>query len=238
MSLSRRASSNEPVSEELYCDNAMGLAVGDEEQGRADLFSLCARLLIAAPDAEFLALLSSAAADPAMPRTTRLDRAWADLAGAAAAMGPGDITDEFDRLFISTGSPVINPYASVYLTGFMNEKPLAALREELAAMGLARVQGRGEVEDHLAILCEIMRVMISGEPAALRQSVARQQLFFEAHIGSWYHLCLDDIRKASGDGFYARVTELVQAFFEIEADSFRFNTADDDIPTYHLETLT
>jgi TorA maturation chaperone TorD len=207
------------------CDEASDLFVAEEDLGRADLFALCARLLICAPDAEFLALLNAAHTGPPLPRESRLDRAWVDLVAQAAHMGLAAITDEFDRLFIATGTPLINPYASVYVSGFMHEKPLAALREELAGMGLARRPGRGEVEDHLAVLCEILRVMIAGEPAALRQSLTRQQHFFESHLSPWYQRCLDDIRVASGDGFYARVAELAGAFFEIEAQAFRFNPA-------------
>lgn len=204
-------------------DEGSEFLVADEDLGRADLFALCARLLIGAPDADFLALLNAAHTGPALPRDSRLDRAWADLVAQAARMDLSSITDEFDRLFISTGTPPINPYASVYLSGFMHEKPLAALREELACMGLTRRPGRGEVEDHLGVLCEILRVMIAGEPAALRQSPGRQQEFFETHLAPWYARCLDDIRAASAEGFYARVAELVDALFEIEVASYRFN---------------
>lgn len=208
-------------------DEPGSFSMDEEDQGRADLFALCARLLLSPPDAEFLALLTGAAATNALPRATRLDRAWADLVLHARSSTLPAITDEFDRLFISTGTPIVNPNASVYLAGFMHEKPLAALREELAGIGLARRPGRGEVEDHLAVLCEIMRVMIAGDSTALRQPLARQQHFFETHIGSWYARCLDDIAKASAGGFYARVAELVAAFFEIETEAFRFNIVPD-----------
>jgi TorA maturation chaperone TorD len=49
------------------------------------------------------------------------------------------------------------PYGSYYLTGFLNERPLARLREDLQALCIERVEKQCEPEDHAAILCEINR---------------------------------------------------------------------------------
>ena len=43
--------------------------------------------------------------------------------------------DEYDALFGGVGKPEIFLYGSHYLSGFLNEKPLARLRTDLAALG-------------------------------------------------------------------------------------------------------
>ena len=51
-------------------------------------------------------------------------------------------------------------HGSWYLTGFLMEKPLAVLRDDLTALGLARRDSCGEPEDHLAALCDVMRALL------------------------------------------------------------------------------
>jgi TorA maturation chaperone TorD len=191
-----------------------------EEQARADVYALIARLLVAPPDAGLLADLANADSLASQQSDNPLDIAWEKLILTAGIMDVHAINDEFNAMFISVGSPQIDPYASVYLAGFMNEKPLAALRTELAQLGLARVPGVGEMEDHLAALCEIMRLMITGGQGAQRQSIRRQRQFFDKHIAPWYADCLEDIRSAEGVSFYRHVTDFTQAFFTIESEAF------------------
>ncbi|MEZ5906236.1 MAG: molecular chaperone TorD family protein [Geminicoccaceae bacterium] len=71
------------------------------------------------------------------------------------------------------------PYASYYRTGFLHEKPLAALRGDMAELGIARAPGLAEPEDHIASLAESMAGLIAGDFAA---DAAAQQRFFERHI--------------------------------------------------------
>ena len=200
-------------------------ALHETEAGRADLYALCSRLLLAAPDAPLLAMLADTAIGLPVPGASALERTWDALAVTASVMDGAAIVEEFDKLFTSTGTPVINPYASVFVAGFMHEKPLAALRADLAALGLARIAGRAEAEDHLGILCETMRVMIASDDVALRQPLARQQLFFDAHIAPWYRVCLAAIRNAAGAQFYARVADMAEAFLDIETEAFRLDEA-------------
>lgn len=197
----------------------------EEEAGRADLYALCSRLLLAAPDASLLAMLADTAIGLPVPGASALERAWDALAVAASDSDVSAIAAEFDTLFTSTGTPVINPYASVFMAGFMHEKPLAALRADLATLGLARIAGRAEAEDHLGILCETMRIMIASDNVALRQPLARQQLFFDAHIAPWYRACLAAIRNAAGARFYVHVADLAEAFLDVETEAFRLDEA-------------
>lgn len=197
--------------------------ISPEDQARADFYALIARLLWGAPDAALLRDLACADSLDSSMSDNPLDLAWEKLVLAAGVMDPDAVREEYDSLFVSIGTPPINPYASRYLTGFVNEKPLAELREELARLGLARAPGVGEFEDHLAALCETMRLLIAGAPGAARQPVARQRLFFDTHIAPWYERCLDDIRAAGGVNFYRRVADFTQAFLATEAQAFEMD---------------
>ena len=135
-------------------------------------------------------------------------------------MDPQAVADEFDALFISIGTPPVNPYGSKYLSGYMNDTPLADLRADLARFGVQRVRGVGEFEDHLGALCETMRVLIAGAPGIARQPVQQQQRFFEAHIAPWYARCVADIASAQGANYYRLVARLAGAFLDIEAQAF------------------
>jgi TorA maturation chaperone TorD len=193
-----------------------------EDQARADWYALLARLLLRAPDHALLARLAAA---PPATTTNPLMQAWCALCSASGRLDQPTVQREFDALFISASLPAVNPYASLYLSGFMHEKPLAALREALAQLNLGRVQTSTELEDHLGALCESMRVMIAGvdgvrEPIPLDS----QRIFFDTHIGAWYQRCLTDIRNAAGSDYYGHVADLAEAFFTIEAEAFE----DDD----------
>jgi TorA maturation chaperone TorD len=123
-------------------------------------------------------------------------------------------------MFISTGTPPLNPYGSFYLTGHLNDAPLADLRHDLARLGLARAAGVGESEDHLGALCETMRVLIQGGPGMPPRGLAAQKAFFEAHIRPWYAACLADIAHSADANFYRIVAGVADAFLSIEAQAF------------------
>ncbi|MCD2518509.1 molecular chaperone TorD family protein [Massilia sp. G4R7] len=196
-----------------------------EDQARADLYALLASLLLRAPDAGLLDALStadpilSAGMDPA------LEQAWEALSLASGVMDPDAVQEEFDALFVAIGTPPVNPYGSRYLSGFMNDTPLAELRGALARFGIRRMRGVGEFEDHLGALCETMRVLITGAPGIARQPVGQQEAFFGAHIAPWYARCLDDIAGAEGANYYRLVARLAGAFLDIEAQAFAVEAA-------------
>lgn len=194
--------------------------VPQEEQARADFYALVSRLLLAPPDAALLDRLAGADSLGAGQSDHPLDLAWEELVLAARLLHADAVRDEFEALFVSVGKPVVDPYASPYLSGFMMEKPLAALRDELAELGLARRADSGELEDHLGALCEVMRLLIAGAPGLAPQPLGRQKRFFERHLASWYERCLDDIRGAGDANFYRHVANFIQAFFEVEAEAF------------------
>ena len=198
----------------------VALPLPSEDQARSDLYALAARLLLAPPDAVLLRGL--AAADPIASSGDghQLATAWEKLTLAASVMDADAAAEEFDTLFISSGTPVLNPYGSLYLAGFMNDTPLAELRADLARFGIGRVRGVAESEDHLGALCETMRVLIAGGPGIRRQPLAEQKAFFEARIAPWYARCLSDLRHAEGANFYILVAAFVAALLAIEAEAF------------------
>lgn len=199
---------------------AVPMPVTAEDQARADLYALIARLLLAPPDAALLANLSEADSLASHRADNPLDRAWEKLILAAGIVDEDAIRNEFNALFISTGNPQVDPYASLYLAGFLNEEPLSRLRTDLTQLGLMRIPGVCELEDHLAALCETMRLLITGEQGGRQQPVERQKIFFEKYIAPWYGHCMDDVRSAHGANFYRLIADFAQAFLDVESQAF------------------
>jgi TorA maturation chaperone TorD len=216
------------VTNSIPAQVAVPLPLAAEDQARADLYALAARLLLAPPDAALLASL--AAADPILGTSGErpLEDAWEKLVLACGVVDADAVSDEFAELFISTGTPRLNPYGSLYLAGYMNDKPLADLRADLARCGLARVQGVGEFEDHLGALCETMRVLVAGTRGVARQPLSCQRQFFATHIQPWYSACLADIASSEGANFYRLVAAFAAAFLAIEAEAFAVGEGLDD----------
>ena len=68
-----------------------------------------------------------------------LGREVAALAARRAATTSAEAAErEYFDLFVGVGRGELLPYASYYLTGFLNERPLARVREDLAALGIER----------------------------------------------------------------------------------------------------
>lgn len=212
--------SSHPAPSDLHEGTApIALPLHDEDQARADFYALVARLLLAPPDAALLRAL--AGADPiAAEGEFALEDAWLALTRAAGVVDAAAAGEEFARLFVAIGDPLLNPYGSFYLSGHLNDLPLAALRQDLARLGLQRAPGVGEFEDHLGALCETMRVLIQGGQGAARRALAAQKAFFETHVRPWYAACLADIAAAEGANFYRVVARMADAFLSIEAQAF------------------
>ncbi len=202
--------------------------IAPEEQARADFHAVAARLLLRRPDGPFLAVLATA--EPIGPALDGgpLPAAWENLVLAARTVPAELAADEFAALFEATGSPLIDPHESKYLSGFMMEKPLATLRDDLACLGITR-SGRASLpEDHLGALCEVMRLLILGGDGLPPQPLSRQRWFFERHLGGWTDRCLDDIAAAPPANFYRRVAGFVRAFLALEREAFEMLGSDDD----------
>jgi TorA maturation chaperone TorD len=186
--------------------------VDEIDLARAQEYALLSALLVRAPDADLLARLSRLRGD-----ASPLGLAHVALAEAASGIEPSAIEREYFDLFIGLGRGELLPYASYYLTGFLNERPLARLRDDLAQFGIERVQGNSEPEDHAATLCEIMAALASGRFQATEDAERR---LFEKHIAPWMGRFFADLERAEAAGFYRHVGTLGRVFIDIEAGAF------------------
>lgn len=190
----------------------------DEETARAELYGLLAQLYYSAPPAELLAPLRVAVTE-APSAGGLLEEPWQQLVGAARAQGDAAIAAEFERLFGGVGKPEVFLYASHHLSGFLNEKPLARLRSDLDALGLARSEAMPETEDHIAYLCEAMRYLIAGDDMAVC-NLATQRDFFAAHLQPWVPALCDGLEAHPAAVFYGALARFTRAFVAVEAQGF------------------
>ena len=184
----------------------------DVGQARAQEYALLASLLLRAPDAEVLARLSRLQGTPTPIGLTHIA-----LADAAAAASAAEVQREFFELFIGVGRGELLPYASYYLTGFLNDRPLARLRGDLAQLGLARAEGHFEPEDHIGTLCEIMSGFADGKFAV---GAPEEKEFFGRFLLPWAPRFFADLEHAKAANFYKAVGAVGRTFIEIEAEAF------------------
>lgn len=186
-----------------------------EDRLRADLYNFLGVLLARPVDEMILQQTSELTGDD-----SDLGQAVAGLARVAKASKPKAVEREFNALFIGLGRGELLPYASYYLTGFLNEKPLARLRQDMAALQVTRAENVFEPEDSMAALMETMGGLIVGrfgEPAALD----RQRTFFNNHIAPWATHFYSDLEAAKSSVFYASVGAVGREFMSIEREAFR-----------------
>jgi TorA maturation chaperone TorD len=186
-----------------------------EETARADLYGLLATLLMAPPSQALLDTIGSARAEGAGV----LETAWGDLVQACKSADAELVRDEYETLFLGVGKPEVMLYGSWYLSGFLMEKPLAALRTDLSLLGLERNDSVVESEDHLASLCEVMRYLITADDP-VHASLATQKTFFSAHLQGWVEPCCTALEAHPACRFYAPVARLARAFFAVEMQAF------------------
>lgn len=190
----------------------------DEETARAELYGLLAALFYAAPSPDLLGQLRVAPTE-APAAGGFLEEPWRQLVAAARAASNEDIAAEFNRLFGGVGKPEVMLFGSHYLSGFLNEKPLAKLRGTLAELGLTRDETMPETEDHIAYLFEVMRYLIAGDDVAVA-NLTRQRDFFAAHLQPWCMGLCDTLEAHPRAGFYAAVAGFTRAFLSVESQGF------------------
>ncbi|MDX1401759.1 MAG: molecular chaperone TorD family protein [Kiloniellales bacterium] len=198
--------------DELVEIEASGLA--PEDAGRQALFSFLARVLANPISLEERAFIASFANGDAP-----INRAFADLLRSLEGLDEGALERHYHDLFIGVGRGELLPYGSYYLTGFLNEKPLAELRADLERLGFARAEGVSEPEDHMAAICDVMSHLIGGSGDG-EFDVYAQDRFFAAHLRPWAQKFFADLEAAKTAGPYRHVGTIGNIFMEIEEEGF------------------
>lgn len=194
--------------------------VVEEDRARADVYGLLAHLFYSPPSAGLLRGIAEADVIDADIRESQLALAWDALRNTAHAANVEAIRQEYDDAFISAGRPPVFLYGSVYQAGFLMEKPLVQLRDDLARLGLARKQESGESEDHISALCDVMRFLIAGAEDVPPATVGAQREFFMRHIAPWYGRLCAAIAAAERTDFYKKVAAFAKEFLDLEVQSF------------------
>jgi TorA maturation chaperone TorD len=202
-----------PVEEATRVMSDVG-TLASEDALRAQMYRFLARLLAAPADEALLKSVSEMEGDE-----TALGKAMLSFAKMAQKVDLSQAEEEYHDLFIGVSRGELLPYGSYYLTGFLHEKPLSKLRNDMARLGIARGADHKEPEDHIASLMDMMAGLITGEfgdPAPL----AEQKTFFEAHISSWASHFFADLEGAKSSVLYAALGSIGRSFMEIEATAF------------------
>jgi TorA maturation chaperone TorD len=189
-------------------------AIAPEELLRAQLYRLLARFLSAPPSQADLDAAAALSGDD-----SPLGQAVSAFARIAGRTHPAQAADEFHVLFIGLGRGELVPYGSYYLTGFLQEKPLAKLRQDMARLSIARGTEVSEPEDHIASLAEIMAGLIEGAYGP-PLSLAEQERFYRTHIGCWAPYFFRDLAAARASVLYSALGSVGSAFLEIEDHAF------------------
>jgi len=188
--------------------------ISEEDEARSGVYALLGAVLVRPCSQELRAFIQSIgedgdAVDGGLP--------WRELKEQITVADLEALGHDFHDLFVGLGRGELLPYGSVYLTGFLQEKPLAELRVDLRKLGFETSEGTHEPEDHAGALCEVMSIM-TGTPDEF--SYDTQKAFFEKHMGSWMTAFFDDLIKARDSGFYRVVGEFGKSFMQIEKQYF------------------
>jgi TorA maturation chaperone TorD len=186
--------------------------IDEIDRQRAHEYALLAIVLGRAPGREVLDVLAGLQGD-----ASPLGMAHIALAEAAASADPAALQREYFDLFIGVGRGELLPYGSYYQAGFLHDRPLARVRDDLIRLGIERVERLSEPEDHVAILCETMAGLVDGR---FGTAPGEDRAFFERHLKPWAARFFADLAVSPSARFYRPVAELGALFMEVEAHAF------------------
>jgi TorA maturation chaperone TorD len=196
--------------EEVQSSDVAGPA-DDERALRVGAYGLLAALLRTPPDEALLVTLRRHDV-PEQRREDAAATALRLLGLAARDTNSERLADEFHLLFVGLGRGELVPYGSWYLTGFLMEKPLSLLRDDLRRLGFERQADVHEPEDHVAALCEVMALLIQDSTP-----IDTQQNFYRQHLEPWVSRFFRDLENAESACFYRAVGRFGKAFAELES---------------------
>jgi len=184
-----------------------------EDEARAGIYGLIARLFYAPPDAGTLGYILHA---NAFEGDRGAAVAWRNLIEACRTAFPVVIENEHTDLFIGTGKSEVTPYLTHYVIKFATDNPLVELRRQLIGWGMARHESAHEPEDHIAGICEAMRFAI----AVQHRSLEEQKAFFERFLYRGAVPFCDAVKGSSKASFYRLVAQFAGEFFDLEHQAF------------------
>ncbi len=190
----------------------------DDELARAEVYGLLAALFQAAPSPELYAQLQVAVTQAPVAGGF-LEHSFSELVDASRRLPLDAVRTEYAALFEAIGRPEVFLYASYFVAGALNEKPLVVLRDALRALGIERDPMILETEDHIACLCEVMRYLIAGDEIALG-SLSTQKHFFDTQLRPWADDLWDALEVHPKSDFYRALAAFARDFFSVEAQAF------------------
>ena len=193
---------------------AASAALAPEDEARAAIYGLVARLFYAHPDEGVLGYIVNArlVGDSATP----LALAWSALAEASRKAFAVKLESEHTELFVGTGKSEITPYLSHYVIQYATDNPLVDLRMRLKEWGIARRDSASEPEDHIAGVCEAMRFAI----AVQHRADGEQKSFFETFLYPGGVKFCDAVVASPKAQFYRIAATFLREFLEIEKQAF------------------
>ena len=193
--------------------------VNEEDQLRADMYSFLANLLRSEPDEKLVKQLTTLESDD-----SPIGKSIKILSKLATSLDLPTIRDEYVRIFVGVGRGEILPFASYYLTGFLKDKPLAKLRQDMQKIGIKLEENVKEPEDHIASIFDMMSGLILGK-FEKKYSITEQKDFFNKHLAPWVDLLMRDIESSKIAVFYSPIGTIGKEFMEIERASFSMNVS-------------
>lgn len=190
----------------------------DDELARAEVYGLLAALFQAAPSPELYAQLQVAVTQAPVAGGF-LEHSFSELVAASRRLPLDAVRTEYAALFEAIGRPEVFLYASYFVAGALNEKPLVVLRDALRALGIERDPMILETEDHIACLCEVMRYLIAGDEIALG-SLSTQKHFFDTQLRPWADDLWDALEVHPKSDFYRALAAFARDFFSVEGQAF------------------
>jgi len=185
-----------------------------EDEARALIYGLIARLFFAPPDAGTLAYVLHA---NTFEGDSNVALAWRGLVDACRTAFPVVLENEHTELFAGVGKAEVTPYLTHYIIKFATDNPLVELRQQLTRWGIARRENVNEPEDHIAGVSEAMRFAI----AVQHRPLAEQKEFFERYLYRGGIAFCDAITASTKANFYRLVAAFVGEFFALEREAFK-----------------
>jgi TorA maturation chaperone TorD len=196
----------------------LGSTSDHEELARAELYGLLAQLWLAPPNDELLRQFKVAVTQPEVEGAV-LAEPWHHLVATLRATTVAAAALEFAALFQGVGKSAVFAFGSYHLSGSLNEKPLALLRTDLAALGLTRDDTLLETEDHVAYIFEVMRYLIAGDDAGVC-NLEQQRRFFRNHVQTWLGALCSAVLAQPQAVVWAAVAHFTQSFIAVETQGF------------------